>query len=209
MKWYLFFVFILIVSVVLILTSGCRENKMMEPAQADNAVDTQTYDQPEALKENLELATFGAGCFWGVEASFRKIPGVVSTSVGYSGGNLENPTYKQVCSDRTGHAEVVQVVFDPEKVDYTALLDLFWEMHNPTTPNRQGPDIGSQYRSVIFYHNEDQQKAARESKEKLNASGKYRSEVVTQIEPAQTFYRAEDYHQQYLEKRGRSSCRAH
>ena len=149
-------------------------------------------------------ATFGAGCFWGVEAAFRQIPGVLATRVGYTGGNVENPTYELVCSHTTGHAEAVEVTYDPERVSYDDLLDVFWMKHNPTTRNRQGLDIGSQYRSAIFFHDEEQQETATSSKEQQQ--GRYKRPVVTQIEPAQTFYEAEDYHQQYLEKRGRSSC---
>lgn len=147
-------------------------------------------------------ATFGAGCFWGVEATFRKIPGVISTSVGYSGGNFENPTYKDVCSGKTGHAEVIQVEYDPSKVSYEDLLGVFWSVHDPTTPNRQGPDIGPQYRSVIFFHNPEQEAAAIASKEELQKSGRYKRPIVTEITPASKYYRAEDYHQGYLEKRG-------
>lgn len=154
----------------------------------------------------IEKATFGAGCFWGVEAAFRQISGVTGTAVGYEGGIMENPTYEDVCTDRTGHAEVVQVEFDPEKVSYDQLLNVFWENHNPTTRNRQGPDIGTQYRSVIFYHSPEQKKAAELSRDALEKSGKWKSPIVTEILPAQTFYRAEEYHQQYLEKRGLSSC---
>jgi peptide-methionine (S)-S-oxide reductase len=153
-----------------------------------------------------EKATFGAGCFWGVEAAFRQIPGVKATAVGYMGGATENPTYKDVCTDETGHAEVVEVQFDPSEVSYDHLLNTFWENHNPTTLNRQGPDIGSQYRSAIFFHSPEQETAARTSKEKLQASGKFAKLIVTEITPAQNFYRAEDYHQQYLEKRGLSHC---
>ena len=150
----------------------------------------------------MEKATFGAGCFWGVEAEFRKIRGVISTSVGYSGGNFENPTYKNVCSGKTGHAEVVQVEFDPSKISYEELLDVFWTIHDPTTPNRQGPDIGPQYRSVIFFHNPEQEAAAIASKEELRKSGRYKRPIVTEITPASEYYRAEEYHQGYLEKRG-------
>ncbi len=153
-----------------------------------------------------EKATFGAGCFWGVEAAFRQIKGVVATTVGYEGGTFANPTYRDVCTDRTGHAEAVQVEYDPARVSYNDLLNVFWENHNPTTLNRQGPDVGTQYRSVIFYNSPEQQKEAIASKEQLQASGKYRRPIVTEIVPASTFYRAEDYHQQYLEKRGLSSC---
>jgi peptide-methionine (S)-S-oxide reductase len=149
-------------------------------------------------------ATFGAGCFWGVEAAFRQIPGVLSTAVGYEGGAMENPTYRDVCTDRTGHAEVVQVEVDPARVTYDQLLDVFWENHDPTTLNRQGPDIGTQYRSVIFYHDEKQKAAAEASKERWQA--KFKRPITTQIVPAETFYVAEDYHQQYLEKRGLSHC---
>ena len=153
-------------------------------------------------------ATFGAGCFWGVEAAFRRLDGVTATRVGYAGGTVPNPTYEQVCSDATGHAEVVEVTYDDEKVPYEALLATFWAEHDPTQLNRQGPDIGTQYRSVIFVHDEEQRAAAERSKSELDASGRYRKPVVTVIEPAQAFYPAEDYHQQYLEKRGRSSCTA-
>lgn len=149
-----------------------------------------------------EKATFGAGCFWGVEAAFRRVKGVVETAVGYSGGTLENPTYRDVCSDTTGHAEVVQVEYDPSQVSYEALLQLFWEIHDPTQLNRQGPDIGTQYRSVIFFHTPQQEAAARASKEALERSGRYRRPIVTQILPAAPFWRAEEYHQRYLEKRG-------
>ena len=151
-------------------------------------------------------ATFGAGCFWGVEAAFRQLDGVTKTEVGYEGGTLENPTYEDVCSHTTGHAEVVQVTYDPELVSYDRLLEVFWRKHNPTHRNRQGWDVGDQYRSVVFYEDEEQRAAAEQSKAELDASGRYRKPVVTVIEPAQTFYVAEDYHQQYLEKRGRSSC---
>ncbi|TMC57604.1 MAG: peptide-methionine (S)-S-oxide reductase MsrA [Chloroflexota bacterium] len=156
----------------------------------------------------MQKATFGAGCFWGVEAEFRQLPkGVVSTAVGYEGGTMKNPTYRDVCADRTGHAEVVEVEYDPEKISYEDLLKVFWANHDPTTLNRQGPDVGTQYRSVIFYHTPEQQVAALASKEKLEKSGRYRRPIVTEIVPATSFYRAEDYHQQYLEKRGLSSCK--
>jgi peptide-methionine (S)-S-oxide reductase len=154
----------------------------------------------------METATFGAGCFWGVEVAFRNIPGVKDVAAGYAGGTLENPSYEDVCSGRTGHAEVVQVDFDPEEVSYDRLLDEFWSLHDPTTLNRQGPDVGTQYRSAIFYHDEEQKNAALASRERLRESGRYRRPVVTEVTPASTFYRAEDYHQRYLEKRGKSSC---
>ena len=153
-----------------------------------------------------ELATFGAGCFWGVEVTFRNTPGVKDALVGYLGGTLANPTYKDVCTGRTGHAEVVQVEYDPAEVTYDKLLDVFWANHNPTTLNRQGPDVGTQYRSAIFYHTPEQQRLAEESKARLGASGRFRNPIVTEITAASTFYPAEDYHQRYLEKRGLASC---
>ncbi|HEX6820192.1 MAG TPA: peptide-methionine (S)-S-oxide reductase MsrA [Ktedonobacterales bacterium] len=153
-----------------------------------------------------EFATFGAGCFWGVEAAYRQIEGVVSTAVGYEGGRTANPTYRDVCSHTTGHAEVVRVEYDPARVSYDTLLGVFWENHDPTQLNRQGPDVGDQYRSVIFYHTPEQQAAALASKERLEQARTFRKPIVTQVVPAETFYRAEDYHQQYLEKRGLSSC---
>lgn len=153
-----------------------------------------------------EKATFGAGCFWGVEATFRRTPGVTATRVGYAGGHTVNPTYHEVCTDETGHAEVVEVTFDPSKVSYDALLDIFWDNHNPTQVNRQGPDWGSQYRTVIFFHSPEQEAAARASRERLEKSGRFNKPIATQIEPAPAFYEAEDYHQQYLEKRGLASC---
>ncbi|MEK6300608.1 MAG: peptide-methionine (S)-S-oxide reductase MsrA [Acidobacteriota bacterium] len=154
-----------------------------------------------------ERATFAAGCFWGVEAAVRQVEGVISTEVGYIGGVVENPTYEQVCAGRTGHAEAVAVEYDPSRVSYGELLNVFWENHDPTTLNRQGPDIGSQYRSAIFFQNPEQEAAARASKETLELSGKYKRPVVTEITAAPEFYRAEDYHQQYFEKRGVSHCR--
>ena len=153
-----------------------------------------------------EKATFGGGCFWGVEATFRQLEGVLSTSVGYSGGTLENPTYQDVCSGNTGHAEVVEVTFDPNRISYDELLDVFWGSHDPTTPNRQGPDIGTQYRSAVFFHSPEQQSAALASTERHNTSGHFGGPIVTEISPASQFYRAEDYHQQYLEKRGQIQC---
>jgi peptide-methionine (S)-S-oxide reductase len=155
----------------------------------------------------MEKATFGAGCFWGVEAAFREVKGVLSTAVGYAGGKLLNPTYQDVCSDETGHAEVVQVEFDPAQVSYDDLLRVFWENHDPTTLNRQGPDVGTQYRSVIFFHSPAQKAAAEASKAALAQSGRYRRPIVTEIVPAPEFWRAEEYHQQYLEKRGQAHCR--
>jgi peptide-methionine (S)-S-oxide reductase len=154
----------------------------------------------------MEKATFGAGCFWGVEAAFRQVQGVTATTVGYAGGTFDNPTYKDVCSGRTGHAEVVEVEYDPTVVSYEELLKVFWENHDPTTLNRQGPDVGEQYRSAIFYHTPEQEAAARASKAALEESGQYRRPIVTEITEAPTFYRAEEYHQQYFEKRGISHC---
>ena len=151
-------------------------------------------------------ATFGAGCFWGVEAQFRQLKGVTATAVGYMGGALDKPTYQDVCTNSTGHAEVVEVEYDPERVSYEDLLEIFWTNHDPTTFNRQGPDVGTQYRSVIFFHSPEQEAAARASKEELDQSGSFRSPIVTQIVPAKTFWRAEEYHQQYLEKRGLAHC---
>jgi peptide-methionine (S)-S-oxide reductase len=156
---------------------------------------------------STEKATFGAGCFWGVEAAFRQVPGVVSAAVGYSGGTVTDPTYEQVCTDRTGHAEVVEVEFDPARVSYEDLLGVFWENHDPTQKNRQGPDVGTQYRSAIFFHTPEQRETARRSKEHLERSGRYSRPIVTEITPASPFYRAEEYHQRYLEKRGLASCK--
>lgn len=154
----------------------------------------------------MAKATFAAGCFWGVEATFRQLPGVISTRVGYTGGQMTNPTYKDVCTDRTGHAEAVEVEYDPTKVSYEQLLKVFWESHDPTQLNRQGPDWGTQYRSAIFFHSPEQEAAAKVSKAALENSGQHRKPIVTQIVPAVTFYEAEDYHQQYLEKRGLATC---
>jgi peptide-methionine (S)-S-oxide reductase len=154
----------------------------------------------------MAKATFAAGCFWGVEATFRQLPGVTSTRVGYIGGQTDKPTYQDVCTDRTGHAEAVEVEFDPAKISYDQLLDIFWENHDPTQLNRQGPDWGTQYRSAIFFHSPEQEAAAKAFKEKLEKSGRFPKPIVTQIVPEATFYEAEDYHQQYLEKRGLATC---
>jgi peptide-methionine (S)-S-oxide reductase len=153
-----------------------------------------------------EIATFGAGCFWGIEAAFRRVPGVLDAAVGYSGGRTENPSYQDVCTDTTGHAEVVQVTFDPAKLSYERLLDVFWTIHDPTQVNRQGPDYGKQYRTAIFFHSPEQEAAAKKSKQALEASGKLRRPVATEITAAGPFWRAEEYHQRYLEKRGAASC---
>ena len=153
-----------------------------------------------------EIATFGAGCFWGVEAAFQRVLGVIDTAVGYSGGEMSNPTYKDVCTDETGHAEVVQVTFDPTKVTYEQLLEAFWQAHDPTQVNRQGPDFGAQYRTAIFFHSPEQEAAAKKSRAALDASGRFKWPITTEITPASTFWRAEEYHQKYLQKRGVASC---
>ena len=156
---------------------------------------------------SIEKATFGAGCFWGVEAAFAAIPGVTATAVGYEGGSLQRPSYQDVCTDQTGHAEVVEVEFDPERVSFEQLLDSFFTLHDPTTLNRQGPDWGTQYRSAIFYHSQLQEAQALAKIEQLNADGRFKPRrIATKVEPAQTFWRAEEYHQRYLEKRGQASC---
>jgi len=159
-----------------------------------------------AQSAKYEKATFAAGCFWGVEASFRAVEGVVATQVGYTGGRRANPTYTQVCTDKTGHAEAVEVTYDPEKVSFERLLDLFWKIHDPTTLNRQGPDVGRQYRSAIFYHSPEQKTLAQASMQNLEKARAFNRPIVTQILPAPKFYRAEEYHQRYLEKQAKSSC---
>ena len=153
-----------------------------------------------------EIATFGAGCFWGVEAAFQRMPGVTETAVGYSGGRTENPTYEDVCTDETGHAEVVQVTFDPAKVSFEQLLDVFWKIHDPTQVNRQGPDFGTQYRTAVFFHSPEQEAAVKKSLGALESSGRFKRPIATEITPAGKFYRAEEYHQKYLQKRGAASC---
>ncbi|HUB18947.1 MAG TPA: peptide-methionine (S)-S-oxide reductase MsrA [Acidobacteriaceae bacterium] len=154
----------------------------------------------------MEKATFAAGCFWGVEARLQQLPGVTATAVGYEGGSLDKPTYQQVCTDRTGHAEAVEIDFDPSKITYQQLLDEFFALHDPTQLNRQGPDWGTQYRSVVFYHSLEQKAAAEETIARLTAEKRFAKPIVTQVVPAETFWRAEDYHQKYLEKRGALSC---
>ncbi|MBI2055718.1 MAG: peptide-methionine (S)-S-oxide reductase MsrA [Candidatus Sungbacteria bacterium] len=156
--------------------------------------------------QKLETAAFAAGCFWGIEEAFRKMKGVKDTQVGYAGGHFPNPTYQDVCGGKTGHAEAVEVQYDPSEVSYNELLEVFWSIHDPTTPNRQGPDVGSQYRSVIFYHSADQEKLARKSKENLEQSQKFARLIVTEIVPVSTFWRAEEYHQRYVEKHGGAVC---
>lgn len=198
--------------VLLPIVSGCYSaSSNAAPAQPGTSSTTQpahtAWAQHEKEKRvKTEQAMFGAGCFWGVEETFRNVPGVVATAVGYSGGAAENPTYKQVCTDTTGHTEVVYVEFDPAVVTYDKLLDVFWKAHDPTQVNRQGPDVGVQYRTVIFYYTSEQKAAAEASKEALAKSKRYQKPIATAIEPAHTFWRAEDYHQQYLAKRGMSQC---
>lgn len=164
-------------------------------------------DNSNTKEIKMETAIFAAGCFWGVEADFRKLKDVISTEVGYTGGHTKDPNYQQVCTDTTGHAEAIRITYDPAVISYDDLLKVFWENHNPTTPNRQGPDIGSQYRSAIFYTTPEQQKAALASMEKLERSHKYSKPIVTEIAPAGEFYRAEEYHQQYYLKKGGGSCK--
>lgn len=182
----------------------CQESSQM--ISDDSAMQAAWASKHEVEPAERKKATFGAGCFWGVEARFRQIEGVLETAVGYSGGSLVNPTYQAVCTDKTGHAEVVQIEYDPSVVSYEKLLDVFWNGHNPTTRNRQGPDVGSQYRSAIFYHGDEQKAAAEASRKRLDKSGKFNRPIVTRIEPVYPFYRAEEYHQRYLEKRGRTTC---
>lgn len=184
---------------LIVCLAACRPKPLaLQTAQA--------AEKHEEKTTTMQTATFAAGCFWGVEAAFRKLPGVINAAVGYCGGALDRPTYQDVCTDKTGHAEAVQIDFDPQKITYEQLLDAFFHLHDPTTLNRQGPDFGTQYRSVIFYHSPEQQAAAEAAKAKLGRSGKYSRPIVTQIVPAVTFWRAEEYHQRYLEKRGLSSC---
>jgi peptide-methionine (S)-S-oxide reductase len=198
----------------LALAGGCRPeqgaNVMTDPDQAAGGAGKAREDTPSDPAATTETATFAAGCFWGVEATFRKVPGVVDAAVGYSGGHLDNPTYQDVCTDKTGHAEAVRVIYDPSKVSYDDLLEVFWNCHDPTTPNRQGPDVGTQYRSAVFFHSPEQEAAAKASKQRLQASGPYKGRtVVTEITPAATFWRAEEYHQRYLEKQGKDTCQTH
>lgn len=184
-------------------TGEAKEMTTEKPAIRTAATETASKAEKP---ENVETATFGAGCFWGVEAAFREVEGVVETAVGYSGGHYDRPTYRDVCSGRTGHAEVVRVTFDPESVTYGDLLAVFWQSHDPTQVNRQGPDVGYQYRSVVFHHSPEQEKAAEGSKRALAESAKHSRPIATSVEPAQTFWKAEEYHQQYLEKQGKTSC---
>lgn len=201
-----FFTIVSVAALVLaVLGSLARERRMEQGMRFGAAGQSSAVSAEGERTVALEKATFGAGCFWGVEAAFRKVDGVVDTAVGYSGGHTPNPTYEDVCSHTTGHAEVVQVTFDPARVSYRDLLEVFWRIHDPTQVNRQGPDIGDQYRSVIFYHSGEQRRIAEESRAALEASGRLSRPVATKIEPAQTFWRAEEYHQRYYEKRGIAS----
>ena len=184
--------------VLAMLAGGCLEADQDQPRLKHGATEGDS---------EMQTAMFAAGCFWGVEAAFAKVDGVAETEVGYSGGTVTDPTYRQVCSGRTGHAEAVRVRFDPGKLSYRDLLALFWNVHNPTTPNRQGPDIGTQYRSVVFYANEEQKTEAEAMLRELDKSGRFGKPVVTLIRPTQTFYRAEEYHQRYLEKNRLRQCR--
>lgn len=202
----------LMLPAVCVLAAGCR----MSPERMAEAVTSEAMSltahglvrtkEAPAHADKTEVATFSAGCFWGVEQAFRERKGVVATAVGYTGGHTRNPTYREVCSHDTGHAEAVEVEFDPRVVTYEQLLDLFWDIHDPTTLNRQGPDVGDQYRSAIFYHSEDQKRAALASLDKLQHSGELNQPIVTEITPATTFTKAEDYHQQYVEKGGVAFC---
>lgn len=176
-----------------------EERAKIEKGNSASEENKDIFENPAA---GLEKATFAAGCFWGIEEAFRQVKGVVATAVGYSGGHFKKPTYEQVCTLETGHAEAVRVIFDPKVVSYKVLLDVFWKIHDPTTKDRQGPDVGKQYRSLIFYHNEEQKAAALASKEELEKAGVFKSPIVTEIVPVSEFYMAEDYHQQYFEKKG-------
>ncbi len=183
-----------------------REAALSRAVQSARQNPQRKNETTKETKRIMEKATFGAGCFWGVEETFRQTPGVIDAVSGYAGGTLQNPTYQDVCSGRTGHAEVVEVTYDPAKVRYEDLLKVFYENHNPTTLNRQGPDVGTQYRSAVFFHSPEQKAIAEKMKTELDASGVFKKPIVTEITPASAFYRAEEYHQRYLEKRGLSSC---
>jgi peptide-methionine (S)-S-oxide reductase len=195
------------ISLGILLVNGCdTEGEANNMSGSDTESETSAPAERAEDSSGYEKATFAAGCFWGVEAAFAKVPGIVSTQVGYTGGHTENPTYKQVCTDKTGHAEALEVTYDPAKISYEQLLAIFWSIHDPTTLNRQGPDVGTQYRSAIFYHNKEQQAAAEASKRKLEQSGRFDRPIVTEITPASKFYRAEEYHQRYFQKHGLPSC---
>lgn len=188
--------------IAVLASAGCGGT-----VQGETATEESIKPEPgKAGDDTMDRATFAAGCFWGVEAAFREVDGVISTRVGYTGGHADEPTYKQVCTGKTGHAEAAEVTYDPSKVSYEDLLNVFWNSHDPTQVNRQGPDVGEQYRSGIFYHNDAQKTAAESSRRNLNESGRYKKPIATEITAASTFWPAEDYHQQYLEKRGLASC---
>jgi len=193
-----------IIKIILIVATLCLSSISMFFPEARAGDNTGVSEKQEA--KVMEKATFAAGCFWHIEEAFRKIHGVTDVSVGYTGGKKENPTYLDVCQDNTGHAEAVEVTYDPKIISYEQLLDVFWSIHDPTQLNRQGPDVGSQYRSVIFYHSKKQKETARDSKLKIEKSGKFKLKLATQIVPAEVFYRAEEYHQRYFEKRGVNTC---
>jgi len=189
------------------IAGGCTEPPSPNAVAGRQASATIESAAPKGnQKMATKTATFGGGCFWGVEEAFRTTKGVVSTDVGYAGGTMASPTYRDVCGGRTGHAEVVRVHYDPAAISYDALLELFWIVHDPTQVDRQGPDVGEQYRSVVFFHDAEQEAAARASMKRLGESGKFNRPIATRIEAAGPFYRAEEYHQQYLAKRGESSC---
>jgi peptide-methionine (S)-S-oxide reductase len=193
---------IVLVSVSALWMGSCRKETVAMDANAP-ATNNETAEIRAKVEDGAyRKATFAAGCFWGVESAFRQVDGVVSTQVGYTGGHEGSPTYREVCSGRTGHAEAVEVVYDPEQVSYDRLLEVFWSIHDPTTLNRQGPDVGSQYRSAVFTHSDRQHETAEESRDRREASGEVRGEIVTEITPAETFWRAEEYHQQYFAKKG-------
>lgn len=206
---------------MMLIAIGCDEKQWQNIQRGLNQqtdgrtlnMDSSTEQKEAKLDEmktqtepKLEVAMFGAGCFWGVEATFRKVPGVLDTAVGYSGGHTQNPTYKEVCTDKTGHAEVIRIEFDPAQVSYKQLLEVFWSNHDPTTVNRQGPDVGTQYRSAIFYFSPEQEAVAKAVKAELTKTKRFRRPIVTQIKPAGEFWKAEEYHQRYLEKKGLDTC---
>ncbi len=197
----------LIIIAVVVLTALASQKKEANQMNGPTKITGAPVSEKSASETNLyQRATFAAGCFWGVEAVLRQVPGVISTTAGYTGGQLANPTYRQVCSDQTGHAEAVDVIYDPNQVSYEKLLEFFWQMHDPTMLNRQGPDVGSQYRSAVFYHDKEQLAAATALKEKLEKSGIYTKSIVTEITSASKFYYAEEYHQRYAEKNLRYVC---
>jgi peptide methionine sulfoxide reductase msrA/msrB len=192
--------------VVVLAASAAQKKEAKQMNGPTKTAGTPVSEKKASETNRYKRATFAAGCFWGAEAVLRQVQGVISTTAGYTGGHLANPTYRQVCSDRTGHAEAVKIIYDPNQVSYEKLLEFFWQMHNPTTLNRQGPDVGSQYRSAVFYHDRGQLAAATALKDKLEKSGTYTKPIVTEITPASEFFRAEEYHQRYAEKNRRYVC---